>query len=349
MAKVLKKGEESLLFLVEHFDPLPRLKKQYLLRVYVLGNKIDVEMTDLKTNKKFLKRSAAPDHIVRDDFFIGATVLLYSRELVLVDFGDMTTKSLLQHQMQQSVIIIPAEHQNMQQNWGKIIDEALSQGLLIVRAKSVLVPADVAEKACAVLGVGSRASGWMQSTVGVLVMCVQGEDGLEKIQRICSKYDSTGSLNSDGSPLLCALRASEAAELKELLLEGNRPLQSSVTLDSNTCCIIKPHAIKAKLAGKIVDHLITQSYEISALSTLYFDKAAAEEFLEVYDGVVPEYKDHVIELCSGMALAMELRAVDAGKSEFGLVIERGYLLYTADYLFHVECCIRHMVFFNHIP
>ena len=103
------------------------------------------------------------------------------------------------------------------------------------------------------------------------------------------------------------------------------------------------------MAGKIVDHLITQSYEISALSTLYFDKAAAEEFLEVYDGVVPEYKDHVIELCSGMALAMELRAVDAGKSEFGLVIERGYLLYTADYLFHVECCIRHMVFFNHIP
>ena len=71
----------------------------------------------------------------------------------------------------------------------------------------------------------------------------------------------TGSLNSDGSPLLCALRASEAAELKELLLEGSRPLQSSVTLDSNTCCIIKPHAIKAKLAGKIVDHLIAQVRE----------------------------------------------------------------------------------------
>ena len=59
----LKKGEESLLFVVEHFDPLPRLKKEYLLKVFVSGGRVDVEMTDLKTNKKFLKKSPAPEHI----------------------------------------------------------------------------------------------------------------------------------------------------------------------------------------------------------------------------------------------------------------------------------------------
>ena len=60
-----------------------------------------------------------------------------------------------------------------------------------------------------------------------------------------------------------------------------------------------------------MDHILQQSYEISAVSSLYFDRTAAEEFLEVYNGVVPEYQDHVVELCSGMCVALELRAQDA--------------------------------------
>jgi len=31
----ISKTEEQLLFVVEHFDPLPRLKRQYLLKVFI--------------------------------------------------------------------------------------------------------------------------------------------------------------------------------------------------------------------------------------------------------------------------------------------------------------------------
>lgn len=143
----ISKTEEQLLFVVEHFDPLPRLKRQYLLKVYIDAPKfiLDVEMTEVKTGKKFLRRAPAPKHIVREDFFIGATVLLYARELVTIDYGDGSTRSKSHHQSQQSVIILPCEKQTQ---WGKIIDTILKAGLLLVRAKSVIIPADVAENVC---------------------------------------------------------------------------------------------------------------------------------------------------------------------------------------------------------
>ena len=94
-------------------------------------------MIDVKNMKKFLKRSPAPKHIVREDFFIGATVLLFARELVVVDYGDGTTRTKLHHQSQQSLMILPGENQA---NWGKIIESIMAAGLLLVRAKTVIIP-----------------------------------------------------------------------------------------------------------------------------------------------------------------------------------------------------------------
>ena len=37
------------------------------------------------------------------------------------------------------------------------------------------------------------------------------------------------------------------------------------------------------------------------------ERASAAEFLEVYDGVVPEYSEMVDELCSGSVVALEVR------------------------------------------
>ena len=48
-------------------------------------------------------------------------------------------------------------------------------------------------------------------------------------------------------------------------------------------------------AGKIVDMVMQQGYEVSAMRVLQFDEHQAREFLEVYDGVVPEYREKVGE------------------------------------------------------
>jgi nucleoside-diphosphate kinase len=54
--------------------------------------------------------------------------------------------------------------------------------------------------------------------------------------------------------------------------------------------------VKSKAVGGIIDMVISQGYDVSAISSLHFDKVQAEEFYEVYKGVVPEYSDHVVQV-----------------------------------------------------
>ena len=69
--------------------------------------------------------------------------------------------------------------------------------------------------------------------------------------------------------------------------------------------------MKDRNVGNILDMIIKQGYEVSAIDSFQFDKLASEEFLEVYKGVIPEYSDHIVQLCSGISVCLELRAEDA--------------------------------------
>jgi len=285
--------EETYLFLVEHFDPLPRLKKQYLLKLFIKD--MNIEMVDLKSKKLFLKRSPAPEYVKKTDFFIGGRVLLYSRELDIVEYGDGYTRGQLAVAMEPAVILLPS---SSQASWGTLIEAAGAKGLNVAQAKLVLFgPAQINEVQ-AVMGSGEG----LNDPAGVLVLCLAGSDGVAVTKEV---------VESLGIAALMSSSVAMAEDLKGMLLGPKSDLESSVTLDSCTCCIIKPHAVREGLIGPILTHLVKQSYEISALSTLYFGTEAAEEFLEVYKGVVPEYNDHVVELCGGMCVAIELRAQDA--------------------------------------
>lgn len=71
----------------------------------------------------------------------------------------------------------------------------------------------------------------------------------------------------------------QGVELQSILLES--PLPTTATFDSCTCVIIKPHAVKSRLTGDILDQVISQGYEVSAVSALQFQREQAEEFLKV--------------------------------------------------------------------
>jgi nucleoside-diphosphate kinase len=66
-------------------------------------------------------------------------------------------------------------------------------------------------------------------------------------------------------------------------------IKSSAKLQNCTCCIIKPHAVKAKLIGPIIIDIQKANFIISAIEQFYIDPINSEEFLEVYKGVLPDY------------------------------------------------------------
>jgi nucleoside-diphosphate kinase len=77
----------------------------------------------------------------------------------------------------------------------------------------------------------------------------------------------------------------------------------------NNCslCIIKPHIIKEGMAGKVIDAILAEGFEISAMEMFYLDRPTAENFFDVYKGVLAEYNPMLEHISSGPIIAMEIR------------------------------------------
>jgi len=83
-------------------------------------------------------------------------------------------------------------------------------------------------------------------------------------------------------------------------------------LNNCTCCIIKPHAVQQKLVGRIIDCILSEGFEISALEMFYLEKPTAEEFFEIYKGVFSEYAAMIDQVSTGgPVVVMEIRQEDA--------------------------------------
>jgi nucleoside-diphosphate kinase len=80
---------------------------------------------------------------------------------------------------------------------------------------------------------------------------------------------------------------------------------STAVLNNSACLIIRPHAIKN--SGKILQKLLDAGFEISALKSFALKKSEADEFLEVYKGVLPEQPMQADELSAGICLVAEIR------------------------------------------
>ena len=59
-------------------------------------------------------------------------------------------------------------------------------------------------------------------------------------------------------------------------------LKTSAMFTNSTCAVIKPHAIQAGYAGQIIDTILEEGFEISAMEMFHLDRPTAEEFFEIY-------------------------------------------------------------------
>ena len=95
---------ENLSFVAEWFDPHSQLLKKYLLTYHVKSE--EVEMNDVKTRRKFLKRTKLPPTLGHSDFVKGSIIVLFSRKLKLVDYADKATRQLLEDKEERMTILV---------------------------------------------------------------------------------------------------------------------------------------------------------------------------------------------------------------------------------------------------
>lgn len=295
--------EQPYSFLADWFDPLPQLTKQFKLKYFARNN--EAEMVDAKAKRLFLKRSPCPSSTSLKDFYIGARVLLYGRDLTIVGFGDEATRSRLTEAIAEAVVIIEP---NSFPSSGKIIDCLQSQDLTLTKLKLFRLSFEESADLAGVIG-QEDAVGFANSTNNrpLLAMVLIGKDVAVAVSSVLSTLNDKG--------VIWATDDVAVSDWKDFFFgPASRRFQPSATFDSCTCCVIKPHAVKAGDSGRILYHILGQGYEVSALELFHLDRAQATEFLEVYEGVVPEYKEMLDHLITAPCIAMELRAESAVKT-----------------------------------
>ncbi|CAM9431960.1 unnamed protein product [Hapterophycus canaliculatus] len=120
--------------------------------------------------------------------------------------------------------------------------------------------------------------------------------------RLASRFDG----------VWCCSSEQQSTDLENLFAPGGpvsrgRGGGTTATFDSCTCCVIKPHAVKAGHAGKIIDKILDQGFEVSAMETFQLSRTQAHEFFEVYQGVIPKFAEMLDEMTTGTCVALEIR------------------------------------------
>lgn len=305
------------MFLADWYDANAGIIRKYQLLYY--AKDASVEMYDCKNRRTFLKKSKV-DNIKLSDLYIGNTVNLYSRQLKFVDYGDEYTRKKLSCKKEKTFAMIKPDALD---KLGPIIDMIHQRGFLITKLKMCQMSSgEVAEfyrehqdkpffgtlirfassgPVVAFELVGDSAVSRWRETLGPTDSATARRDAPTSIR---AKFGEDTTRNAcHGSDSL-----DSAARELEFFFPTSGPGRKNTAKFSNcTCCIIKPHIVAAGLSGKIISSILEVGFEISALQMFCLDRANAEEFLEVYKGVVHEYASMVEEITEGPCIALEIR------------------------------------------
>ena len=247
-------GETKLSFIAEWFDPHPQVIHRYLLKFYPKSQ--EVEMKDLKGTRKFLKRTKVK--LPEEDFFLDAVVVIFSRDLKLVAYGDDETQFLLEASSEKAIAVLTDCGSELV---AKILSMAENAGLTLVTMRSINF---------------DDATALFDS----VIMELRGPRAVIELEAIAEsmKQDSTI------IKVLCSKSEEGITFLKQnLSCEKPKSIIQTYELDGKyTCCAIKPHAVKSRIVGDIIQDLRARDLKIASMRVVHMDRTRASKFLEVY-------------------------------------------------------------------
>ena len=284
-------------FLVEWFDTAASLARKFTLTYFPSDSTL--ELFDVRHHRTFLKRCPYPS-VPLSALFLGSQVTIYARTLKVIGYGDESTRARLDADSARTLALIkPSGVARV----GAFLTALHEAGLRIGRLKTVRLTLPQAQQFYGDATATPRAT---DLTAGPSVVIeVVGKGAEQHVAKLL------GSLGVGGGEAY----ESSSARSAESELSFLFSLPSSALLQRCSLLVVKPHAVAAGQAGAVVS-AVQLGWEVSAIGAFQLTREAAEEFLEVYKGVVGECSAWVEELSSGQCIAVELvRRVRAGEEE----------------------------------
>ncbi|ORC93699.1 putative nucleoside diphosphate kinase [Trypanosoma theileri] len=262
----LSKQDPRLAFYCEKHDDISHLTRRYVLLFYYEDHSI--EMREMPNNVLHLKRTPFP-HLKKDDFNIGSVLTIFGGIVTLTAYADEVTRELCERKSESTVILL-----------GESLLSQMGRCLAILTEEcgftiSAMQMTWTMEDAVANYGLPAELVGGRV----VVVRCARTDaiqKGLDYVNRVPGAH--------------AAHNEEEAKRWNQLLEEASKQPVAIFNDYRSSVIIVKPHALRKKAGGSIIQHLLDVTrLELTALMLVNLSSRVVDEFLQPYKGVLPDF------------------------------------------------------------
>lgn len=315
--------KEKLSFLAEWFDLQSGRDKKFLMNYYPCDR--TVELFDRERNRIYLRRATC-EKLDAEDVFVGNTVRVYGRQIKITDYADCRTKKIIGKSKEHTFAILkPFAVAEL----GEVITQIEDRGFRITRLRMC----NLTRKEALDFYETKKGDAYLPFIVEhcvsgpIVALELVGDNAIERWKSILGPEDPAEARKTAPGSLRAIYgleRASNAFHASENPEEAVReacfffpqgidrkPPSSTAQLKNATCCVIKPHAVEEKKLGYILSAITESKFKITAMQMFHLDSCNADEYLEVYKGVVSDYHALLMSFLDGPCVALEI----SGKSD----------------------------------
>ncbi|KAI3388855.1 hypothetical protein SNEBB_005844 [Seison nebaliae] len=305
-------SEERFVYKVQWLDPQANIRRTYQLVYY--PNDGTIEMFDMMHNRQFLRRMKH-EAVEVNDLNIGSSINVNGRLLNIVDYGNEYTRSKRTAQSERTVGIIRGE---LLKHLGDITHIISRSQLKLVHIRSIVPSIEDVRLMLNILEANDQYSPTDLAGTTLILLEMVGLQAVEQWQLISSNEDADVTIEKKfGSKTTLASKTEMMTEkLSNIFFStSNKSIgrSNAIFTDDVTLTIIKPHAVKSDLTSSIIQRIEEEGFDIIAVHSFVLQMKDAEEFFEIYKGVLSDYPKMVNELCNGPCIALELQGKEAQK------------------------------------
>ncbi|XP_050296485.1 nucleoside diphosphate kinase 7 [Anthonomus grandis grandis] len=315
---------DKLSFLAEWYDYDSSYKKRFVLNFHPSDNTLELYDRDL--NRTYLKRTKM-DNLELKDVFVGNTLRIYGRQVRITDYADCRTENIIGHTKQHTFALIKPE---LLPKLGEVITEIQRRGFQICNMKMAnltrkevldlfepykgdsflpfILEHLISGSVVAVELVGDNAVARWLEVLGPDDPLEARKDAPNSLRAIYGSDSRVMNGFHASRDVTSAIREAEFFFPKD---KTKKVPETSVLLKNTTCAVVKPHAILEGKLGHIISAINDSHYRINALQMFYLSNANADEFLEVYKGIVEDYHALLQSFVDGPCVTLEI----AGKNK----------------------------------
>ena len=298
--------DDTYTFVVEWFDSVADLTRRFNLTYWPKDGSLS--MYDPSKKRMYLKRVVNETIKFPEDLYLGKTIVVYSRQLQVVEYADVFTKNKFES-ISNSYTMVFMDLPSFTRFVAKINE--YKSPFHFQSIKSVNTTNSIQQyfnfktfdnlSLCIPIGCRSNSDCFWFSAFLVFLhrdseVVITGEfvgsDNIKKAFTECQSSTFKAKLCEDADP-----------KLMEFLKQS----ESSANLTKgvvSSLCVIKPHALPS--AASIINDILAEGFHIKAVTTKKMTLQEAKDFYEVYQGVVKEHNYLIEQILSGSVIALQI-------------------------------------------